>query len=716
MRSPAGTSKTVSTRQDHTHFSDRTKHVTMTTPDSQIIKERIAALKAQQPSFTTPDGQPMPSIPIQPKPAQFRKAGLLQQAKELSLSDDAKAIDELVEALPMQEAVNLWGKPQTDFKRTGANSVLIRCPNPAHPDRNPSANCDLEQGLFNCFGCDASGDKYALAALHHGIPDYQSGKNFVDLKHKIATDLGYTITETAGTTTLTPPATPQVLQPVDLNAVNPAPPAPAVQPLQQLDDGTWYDPSTGEITTPPAPTPQPVIQPVSFDDIEDEPELRLAPHLDWLPVGKNRSFLDRYMNCTQRDRYPDSLAFSAALTCLAFVGGRDVTIDMQDPIMGNFGMVMVANTGVGKSRAFAHAWRVLREVMPWKNAELAITSGGHVIPGHGVKAIPGSGSGENMIKQFEDTVKIQKGVDFKGDPVYEDEHYPVNGLISFNEFSQFVGKSSATGSTMRERVMDFLDGREEISNDTNTQGSYKAVKPFACMSTAVQPAVVHRLMSENDEASGFLNRFMFFTGSKKPRPVTKVPPVDMSDATAAMKELKAFWDAQGPTKIDDDAVWNDKYAYLKSVSDPLEENGSGIYGRLEALFHKLLILICINECSTVVTPDILDKAIHLHQYFIKTFEYVSEEMYNPLSTPSGKSAVSHNEDKIIERLMKVMKAKKDAGAQTIEQYGASAREIHTGTRKTINLEQLNRTLKQMVEIGALTSTQAGRKTVYTLNA
>lgn len=707
-----------------------------TTPltDPTSIQARLEELRAKRGTFTTPTGAPLPTVTPAPKTAQFRKGGVVAQAKELTLTDDAKQIDHLVDELPMTEAVRMWGKPQNDYKRTGEHSVLIRCPNPSHPDNNPSANCDLERGLFHCFSCDTSGDKYTLAALHHGYgADYQAGRNFVELKKKVATDLGYTITETGGRTILTAPGqTTPAPTPVSFDDPN-----PTTGGLVHTDDG-WVNPTTGELVEPnPAPVtpaPQPVqLQPaqptpapapaapapsgpvpVSFEDIDldDEPVAHVQPQLDWKPAGKNRSFIDRYMDCTQRDRYPDALGFSAALTCLSFIGGREVTMDMQDRIMGNFGMVMVAATGTGKSRAFAHAKQVLREVMPWKGAELAIATGGHVVPGHGVKFMPGAGSGENIIKQFEDTVKMQKGTDHKGEPIYEEEHMPVNGLISFDEFSQFVGKSSATGSTLRERVMNFLDGAYEIENTTNTQGSYKAVQPFACLNTSVQPSVIHRLMSENDEASGFLNRFMFFTGAKKPRLPYKVPPVDMSDAVTALKELKDFWDSQGTVNLDDSRIWQKKHDYLSTVSDPLE-NKQGIYGRLDALLHKLIILLCINECETVITEDILDKAIYLHKYFIATFEYVSNEMYDP-STATDTSA-SRNEDKVIERLKKVVSKKLAAGAQAPAEYGATARDIHQGTRRVLNLEQLTRILRSLVDAGVLQSVQTPRSVAYILN-
>lgn len=690
----------------------------MTTPDTQTIKERIAALKEQQPTFTTPDGNPMPSMPTQPKPAQFRKQGLIAQAKELSLSDDAKHIDDLVNALPMQEAVNLWGKPQNDFKRVGGNTVLIRCPKPEHPDHNPSASCDIAQGLWHCHGCQEGGDKYALAALHHGIADYQSGKNFVDLKHKIAADLGYTITETAGTTTLTPPTPPQpAFQPVDLNAVNPAPPAPAVQPLQQLDDGTWYDPATGEIAAPaPAPVPSPTFQPVSFDDIEDEPELRIKPQLDWLPVGKNRSFIDTYMKSIERDEYPEAFAFASALLCLSFVAGRNVTLEGKRKVRASLGVVTVAGTGIGKTRALNDAKDILEEVMPWKKAEIALMTGGHIVPGSGVIAPAGVGSGENLIRQFEDILKVPNGTNADGTPAYTEERFPVNGLINFEELSQFVGKASATGSTLRERVFSFLDTPKKVESMSNTAGSYRAVKPFACMYTSVQPGMIHELLNSKDEHSGQINRLLFFTGDQKAPDHTDLVPIDLGPAVKALQELKAFWGGLGDTTItyERDALLAMDH-YQRTVSAPLEQSGNGMMGRLRLTFWKFLILICVNEQSTVVTKDIIGKAIHLHQYIIETYKYVSGELYDPTSVDRK----DRPEDKILDRVKRVGDEKKKKGAQTPTEYGLTATEIRKGVIRHFDVfssptQALNRTIEALVETGALTKHQGQRGSRYTL--
>lgn len=51
-----------------------------------------------------------------------------------------------------------------------------RCP--FHFDRSPSARVNLEEGVFNCFVCQISGDAYAIVMQHEGV-DFVTAKDRV---------------------------------------------------------------------------------------------------------------------------------------------------------------------------------------------------------------------------------------------------------------------------------------------------------------------------------------------------------------------------------------------------------------------------------------------------------------------------------------------------------------------------------------------------------
>lgn len=46
----------------------------------------------------------------------------------------------------------------------------ILCPNPAHPDSNPSTSVNLETGLWNCFSCGTAGDLVELGLYMLDLP------------------------------------------------------------------------------------------------------------------------------------------------------------------------------------------------------------------------------------------------------------------------------------------------------------------------------------------------------------------------------------------------------------------------------------------------------------------------------------------------------------------------------------------------------------------
>lgn len=702
-------------------------------PTRDSILANLGKLRETTEAQATVEGDYAPAFTpktIQPQPTTFRKGGLMDMAEDASTSEQSKELTDFISTVSMMDAIKKWGKPQSGCKSTGPQGILIRCPKPEHVDKNPSCSVELGKGLFHCFSCDAQGDKYTLAAIHYGLDlnTYQQGHNFVELKEKMAMDLGYTVYESAGVKMVQAPQAPQ---PQPSAPVMPANPAPST--IIKLDDGSYLDQSTGELVdTPVRPqpvqltggvfgdnavvTPAPAPQPVEFDEDDNETveeiQTRTQPKFDWLPIGRNGSFIDRYMACLKHEEYPDSLGFSAALMCLSFIADRNVTIEMRDPLYGNFGMIMVAETGVGKSRAFDHAERVMREAMPFRDAELAIASGASILPSKGVKFVTGAGSGENIIKQFESKVPVGQ----KADGETEYEWSTVRGIISYDELATFVSKASNTASTVRQRMMQFLDGRPEIKNDTNTNGNFMAYRPFACIHSGVQPGALHDLFTKSDETSGFLNRFMFFTGTLKPRLTYKAPVTDMSDAAKAFKDLKDFWDAQGDVVLDDSLIWAERFEYFDKVSDNLQRRGTkDIFKRLDVMLNKIILLICVNEKTTTITSDILHKAIHLHTYFIETFEYVSAEIYNPILSPS----VETLEDRIIKRIIESTNEKKAEGHQAPEDYAVTSRSIRDSAVRSMarksplgERDALTRALKSLVEIGDIKAIKTARTTKY----
>lgn len=690
------------------------------TVDQETIQAKLAKLRKESEHFLTGEGDPLAHL-LRPRQVDntphlpHQRTGFLAEADEAARSDDSKKIDDLVHDLPMMEAIKLWGKQQSNFPKVGETSVRIRCPKPEHPDRNPSASAELVESVYRCHACQEGGDKYTLAAIHHGFGrDYQDGKNFVELKKKIAADLGYVITTSGGQTKLTRPGEPQEAA-QESTPPQPAPivhenPQPAPQPLQQLEDGSWFNPATGELVhqddtssqpapqTPQAPQQGPTPIPIDLDDYDDEEEhIRVQPSFNWVPLGRNGSFLDAYMKCAQERSYPVEFGLAGALLCLSFIGNREITLVGEEPVNTSLGIVTVAGTGVGKSRALRDAQKIMAEVMPWQGAEFAIGSGGHIVPGHGVKAISGAASGENLIRQFEDTIKTQKGTDYQGNPIYESEQHPVNGLISFEELSHLVGKSSTQGSTMRERVMAFLDAQPIIENTTNTQGSYRAVNPFASLYTSVQPKVVHQLLNEKDENSGYINRLIFITGNAKMPDYGRSTPVSFDPAVKALADLKSHWDSVTEKMVRyETAAFQEMVRYQSEVSHKLKTSGDGMMGRIDVLYWKIITLLAINERTTLVTLDIVNKAKTLHEYLINTYRYVAKEIYDPQA-----DVVNSKDSRILRVVHRLTEQARKKGAQTTHDLAIPKWVIKSRVQNHFSAPEFNRMLDALVETGEL---------------
>ena len=706
-------------------------------PTRDSILANLGKLRETTEAQATVEGDYAPAFTpktIQPKPTTFRKGGLMDMAEDASTSEQSKELTDFIGTVSMMDAIKKWGKPQSGYKSTGPQGILIRCPKPEHVDKNPSCSVELGKGLFHCFSCDAQGDKYTLAAIHYGLDlgTYQQGHNFVELKEKMAMDLGYTVYESAGVKMVQAPQAPQAPTSAPVMPANPAP-----STIIKLDDGSYLDQSTGELVDAPV-RPQPVqftggvfgdnavanpepVQsrptPVNLAEFidADESDSNVKPVLDWIPLGKNRSFIDQYMSCASQKPYPEVFGFAGALICLGFVGNRDIRLKSVKPIHSGIGFVTVADSGVGKSEALRDAQEILGKVMPWRNAELAIGTGGQVVPVSGVKDVLGSASGEDLIKQFQDVVQIPNGQNGDGSTHFEEERYPVNGLISYEELETLIDKSVARGATTKKRLMAFLDGAPKLNNSSITNGKIEAVHPFSMLYTSVPTKTVNNLLTDRDSSSGFINRLAFFVGERKFWDPRNMEIVDMSPAENALRELKEFWDTQGPTIIDYDHDGKEAMAnYILNVSNKLQHSDDSMMGRLDMMFWKIIVLICINEKSKIATEDIVNKAINLHQYFISTYKFVSREVYDPITNPQA----SDLDDRVLKRIINVMAKKKAQGKELPEEYAVFATEVRKSVERHLDKpgrtksQVLGQALKALVDIGEIKSVNTASGIAY----
>lgn len=65
-------------------------------------------------------------------------------------------------------------------RHRGGQEILVRCPNPAHRDRQASCSIHLEKSVFRCFGCDAKGGVLAFTMLGTGLRDERAAIEWLE--------------------------------------------------------------------------------------------------------------------------------------------------------------------------------------------------------------------------------------------------------------------------------------------------------------------------------------------------------------------------------------------------------------------------------------------------------------------------------------------------------------------------------------------------------
>lgn len=138
---------------------------------------------------------------------------LIPDVDEPTLRPEQLDFDRALAELDIVDVYRLLGVKGYEPRRSGHGEWKIRCPSPAHEDRDPSASANPTKGtnggVFKCHSanCGATGDKFDLAALHLGLPDPAiHPKTFPALKERVAEAAGIPVPDrrTAATTSAGP--------------------------------------------------------------------------------------------------------------------------------------------------------------------------------------------------------------------------------------------------------------------------------------------------------------------------------------------------------------------------------------------------------------------------------------------------------------------------------------------------------------------------------
>lgn len=517
----------------------------------------------------------------------------LVPAEEYTQTEADKEMDRIIESIDVIDAYVKWcGKMIPVVKGGQRESIMISCPIPGHPDKKPSAWINLDKQTWFCGGCSQGGDAMDLAAYQFGypVPGYKQGKFFGELRRKMAEDFGYKITRLPGGAAVI--TEPQIEEDSTPAVTEPEPDVPEEEQVIYADTIELYDDSDQEI---------------------------ILPSLDWEPIVEPDTFLDAYMKATRLDDVPEEYHFFHGLLALGFALGREVRLHDLVPVHANLFVCTLGRSGAGKSKARYHLDQLLSTALPhdWTDPN-----------SKGVRKVSSPGSAEVLIHNF------MKPVEDPTNPKKISYYAPVRGMIDFNELSALVGRAGRSGSVLTPTLMQFYDMENTVSTSSMTHGAKQAEKPYASALTTTQPKALRTLVSKEDVASGFLNRWVFVPGTEKKRFAVGGVRVDITPAVKPLQDVQGWAASFGDDEyIEWDPAAEAKFTqFFHDVIEPdKKRSDSDLITRVDLLMKKLILLFAANEHQVVAREKHVEYAIHCYRYLIESYAIPEGQIGNTLT-------------------------------------------------------------------------------------
>lgn len=609
----------------------------------------------QAPTSTAPTSGATPSVQIPEEDI---------PVIELNLDPEEQALDDAIKNLTILDAYAKWcGKmtPNVGNKREG---IMVSCPDPAHPDMNPSAWVNLDKNTYYCPGCAYGGDVWDIAALAYGfpVPGYKNDPaTFRKLRQMMGLDLGFSIVKGYSGTFMVPPEDEQTGSTQSASA-------PAATPAVEVSDPAADSPATGEVQPPSVPVgklPSAVEYEQKQQDYLANQDAPTSQWREWVPEN---TFLREWMEQTTLDNCPEEFHLWTGLMSLGFAVGRKKLLFDFQPVVGNLFVCLVGPSGSGKSRASGHLDTILRRALPWDSGTFS-----------GVKKISQPGSAEYLVSVFDGTEE---------DPTNPGAtiQHSIKGLIEFGELSTLMGIGGRSGSILKPQLMDIYDAKLEISGGSLSNGYRSAREPFGQCFSTTQNGSLNKLMDRSDDTSGFMNRWVFAQGPIKP-PISLGGTAVNLDKPVELLGYIHTWSYTGVEMIqwspEAAQTWDEFFHQtLYPTKTQAEVNGSSILNRIDLLMKKLILLFTVNLMKHVVPKEAVEQAIKLYPYLLKTFGVVSSQL-----------AVTEDSD-LRDKVLGAIEKLTAANGQ-----GPTKRDIYHSVKSTIKTtKQLGDLLKSMVDL------------------
>lgn len=574
---------------------------------------------------------------------------------EITRNPDEEALDNAIKNLDIVHAYNKWcGKSKPKPHGNQKEGIKVSCPNPAHPDKVPSAWLNTEKKLWFCRPCEMGGDAWDIAAWHFGysVPRYkQDSVQFRELREKMGADLGFHIVRGVTGTFLV------------------APENETEQPGQPKED--WAD----NVRVLPSGVKH-QQQEEKADEVAEE---NSSIVIDWRNIVPDNTFLRKWLEATTVDDCPEEYHFWMGLMAIGFAVGRHRTLADFKPVVPNLFVCLVGPSGARKSQSMFYLGQVIDKVMPYDYSDpLSL----------GVKDINSPGSAEYVVKAFSEPITDPS------DPKKIMGYAPVKARIHFDELSTLVGVSGRMGSTMKPQLLEIYDSVTTIGSGSLTHGARIAKLPFGQVTSSTQNDSLTALLSKGDDVSGFMNRWVFASGKLKKQRSLGGVIVDIDEACQYLKGIRAWAGTVRPIEMTPEAYERWDHFFHQTIvplKQQSEKGGSAILTRIDLLLKKLFVLFACNMRTDEITVEAVDQAIKLFPYLLATYGVVTKEMARTDDTDLT--------DKIIDTIKKFV---------TANGRGPSGSDIYKVLRhgRGVTIPGVQRQLLDMSKLGMISEAPA----------
>lgn len=656
----------------------------MTLPDPDKLKARVAELLAEQ-------AQQAPQQPTAPAPA--APAGPASRVDaEPGLDDGAKAE---LRRLPLLDIYRRWFAPAAE-RQGGGDEVNVSCFNTHFHrggDSNPQLGFNTAKNTYYCHACGVTGDIIDLAAIRWGFCD----ANWQCPDSDVHEAVRYAGEELLGMAFRLTPAGWQRIQPVQQSFAMASAPsinsAPAtLSPAAPVQGGlvlgmfqppvTSMAPNLSNLAPPPYTGPRPETTPeqgaISSTDDEEERIRRANFSLKWRDFVPQGTPLWNYMQIASHDDSPEEFHFWNFMSLIGLAMGRKVFIPDVKPVYGNMLLCLIGRTGQGKSRSESYINELLRSAMPFDEAD-------HLT--NGVKVVKNPGSGEYLASIFKHEVPNPTIPAQRGKKPQMLVNPSVKALVRWPEMATMIGKSAGKGSIVQTTMIDLYDCPDTIGGGSMTNGSYEAKNPFGSVTTTTQLSAARRLVTKDDAASGFLNRWWFVIGrSKEFDPWgghINIAPVK-HDVELLVKWVETKYRTTGGWHNLDDDARQASGEFLVNRAHPLEaDENDEMLRRAVLTFKKLILLFSANMMEEVVSIAAVDQAKVAFEYLVDCMKHMGAR----ITESDYDVAINHVMNMII-----------DSGAE-----GVQGRDMKKSLKRKLKLptEDLDKMISDMEKTGRI---------------